>query len=74
LDNKGANPIALVKLAAGRYPNYFAPALAKVCKLTEDDARQMISRIPINLVSDVSKRLALAIVVYSLSELKRIQA
>ena len=73
LGNKGANPLALVKLAAGRYPTYFAPALAKVCKLTEDDARQMISRIPKNLASDVSKRLALAILVYSLSELKRIQ-
>ena len=71
--NKGANPLALVKLAAEKYPRYFAPALAKICTLTEDDVRQMISRIPTNLASDVSKRLALAIVVYSLFELKRIQ-
>lgn len=71
--NKGANPLALVKLAADKYPTYFAPALAKICTLTDDDVQQMISRIPTNLASDVSKRLALAIVVYSLSELKRIQ-
>jgi HipA-like C-terminal domain len=72
-DAHGASPLALVKLAAAKYPKYFAPALEKICKLNEDEAWQMISRIPDHLASDVSKQLAHAIVVYSLSELKRIE-
>lgn len=72
-DNKGANPLELVKLAAAKYPRYFAHALEKLCKLNEDAAWQIISRIPSHLASDVSKHLAHAIVCFSLTELKRLQ-
>ena len=72
-DTRGANPLELVRLASAKYPKYFAPALEKICKLNEDDAWQIISRIPAHLASDVSKQLAHAIVCFSLTELKRLQ-
>jgi HipA-like C-terminal domain len=72
-DKRGANPLQLVQLAVEKYPKYFAPALDKICKLSEEDAWQMIRRIPTHRASDVSKRFAHSIVCYSLNELKRIQ-
>ncbi len=73
-DTRGANPLELVRLSSAKYPKYFAPALEKICKLNEDDAWQIISRIPALLASDVSKQLAHAIVCFSLTELKRLQS
>ena len=72
-DTKGASPMKLVELASAKYPKYFAPALDKLCKLNEDDAWQIISRIPAHRASDVSKQLAHAIVCFSLTELRRLR-
>ncbi len=72
-DAKGASPLKLVELASAKYPKYFAPALDKLCKLNEDDAWQIISRNPSHRASDVSKRLAHAIVCFSLTELRRLR-
>jgi len=73
-DAKGANPLELVKLAAAKYPKYFAPALAKIFRLSEDEAWQAINRVPANRASDAAKRLAHAMVCYSLTELKQLQS
>ena len=73
-DTRGANPLELVRLASAKYPRYFAPALEKICKLNEDDAWRIISRIPDQIASGISKQLAHAIVCFSLSELKRLQS
>ena len=72
-DAKGASPLKLVELASAKYPKFFAPALDKLCKLNEDDAWQIISRIPAHRASDVSKQLAHAIVCFSLTELRRLR-
>jgi hypothetical protein len=73
-DTKGANPLELVKLASAKYPRYFAPALQKICRLSEDDAWHAINRVPIDRASDAAKRLAHAMVCFSLTELKQLQS
>ena len=72
-DAKGASPLKLVELASAKYPKYFAPALDKLCKLNEDDAWRIISRIPAQRASNVSKQFAQAIVCFSLTELRRLR-
>lgn len=72
-DAKGVSPLKLVELASAKYPKYFAPALQKICGLTEYDAWQAISRVPAHCASDISKQFAHAILCFSLTELKRIQ-
>lgn len=72
-DAKGASPLKLVELASAKYPKYFAPALDKLCKLNEDNAWQIISRIPAHRASDVSKQFAHAIICFSLTELRRLR-
>ncbi len=72
-DAKGASPLKLVELASEKYPTYCSRALSKMCRLTEDDAWQVISRVPAHLATDVSKQFAHSIICYSLNELKRIQ-
>jgi HipA-like C-terminal domain len=71
-DAKGVSPLKLVELASAKYPTYFVRALAKICKLSEDDAWNAISRVSADRASDVSKKFAHAIVCYSLTELKRL--
>lgn len=71
-DAKGVGPLKLVELASAKYPKYFAPALQKICRLSEDDAWQAIHRVPARRASDVSKKFAHAIVCFSLNELKRL--
>ena len=71
-DAKGASPLKLVELASAKYPKYFAPALSKICRLTEGDAWQAICRVPATHASEVSKQFAHAIVCFSLNELKRL--
>lgn len=72
-DKRGASPLKLVELVFEECSEYSVPALRKVRMLSEDNAWQVIRRVPANLASDVSKQLAHSIVCYSLSELKRIQ-
>jgi HipA-like C-terminal domain len=72
-DKRGVSPLKLVELVFEKYPEYFAPALRKMRTLSEDNAWQVVSRVPANLASDVSKQLAHSIICYSLNELKRIQ-
>jgi hypothetical protein len=53
-ERKGPSPLELVRLASGRYPELLQPAIARVKRLSEVAIEQILSRIPVDWMTDIA--------------------
>lgn len=71
-DAKGANPLALVELAAKNWPAYFQPWLARIHALAETDFSAIVGRVPDDWMDGSQKKFCLTLLGSTCSELKKL--
>ena len=64
-DRRGANPLELVKLAAAKFPGYFREPLASVAGTPVARLLDIVDEVPHLTISEPSRRLAKALLVYT---------
>lgn len=69
----GPSPVELVRRAAGRYPELFRSALAKMRALREDDLDMIVERVPAAWMSSSARKFAIGLMKYNLDQLRSIR-
>ena len=72
-DEKGENPLLLAIKAAGEYPNYFKPWLARVRELQPDDFCGIIGRIPVEWMSIEAKQFCAKLIEVTVAKLSMVE-
>ena len=71
-DPKGANPLKLAMDAAQRWPRYFEPWRVVLAGVSTSDLESVVNRMPVEAMPPESKRFALALMTYTLGQLKQL--
>lgn len=71
-NRRGPSPVALVELAADRYPELFRPALAKLDNLSDSSLREVVERTPENWMSPAARQFAITLMRYNLGKIREI--
>ena len=71
-ERHGPSPVELVRRAAGRYPELFHPALAKLGALRDDDPGRIVERVPAAWMSSSAREFAVDLMQYNLNQLRSI--
>lgn len=66
------SPVELVRRAAGRYPELFHSALAKMRALREDALDMIVGRVPAAWMSSSARKFAVGLMKYNLDQLRSI--
>ena len=68
----GPSPLALIRRATDRYPEFFHPGLAKLKHLREGDFETLVGRVPAAWMSSSAREFAIALMNYNLAQLRGI--
>ena len=71
-DARGANPLALVEMAAQQWPVYFRPWLLRLHALAESDFSEIVGRVPDIWMEPSQKMFCLTLLGATCSELKKL--
>jgi hypothetical protein len=69
-DTHGANPLRLVLVAAQQWPRFFEPWRQALATMAPHDLADAVNRVPSEAMSQASKDFALALMTYTLGQLK----
>ena len=69
-DRRGPSPVALVRLATERYPEFFRPTLAKLDDLSPDSLREIAERTPEDWISPTARQFATSLMRYNLEKIR----
>jgi hypothetical protein len=72
-DEKGENPLQLALKAAGAYPNYFKPWLARVRELRPEDFCGIVERVPVEWMSIEARQFSAKLIAVTVARLKTIE-
>ena len=71
-DRRGPSPLALVRHAATVYPDLFSSALTKLGRTEEDAMADTVDRVPDSWMSGPARKFAVAVMEFSLEQLRMI--
>jgi HipA-like C-terminal domain len=71
-DKHGANPMYLVEVAARAHPGYFRPAIDRIKRISVDDLVSVISRVPLDRMSEGSRRFSSEMLIYNYDALIKV--
>ena len=71
-DRHAPSPLDLVRRASHADPNLFRLALSKLQTLNERSIQDTVDRVPASWMTSLARRFALALILYNLSELRRL--
>lgn len=71
-DGRAPSPLELVRRAADGYPDFLSRALGRLEALNEPAVRAIVRRVPADWMSPLARQFAIALVLYNLSELRRL--
>ena len=64
-DRRGANPLDLLELASGKFPNYFRDALSEVARTPVEHLLEIVDEVPNSVISEPSRAFAKALIRYT---------
>ena len=71
-DSRSPSPLELLRRAVVAYPQFFRPGLAKLSTLDEGNILAIVNRIPANWMSAPQRDFAVALMRYTLEQLRRL--
>ena len=71
-DKRAPSPLALVRHATRAHPDLLLSALGRLEQLDEPALRAIVGRVPVDWMSPLARQFAIALVLYNLSELRRL--
>ena len=72
-DSRGPGPLELVRIAYQEYPDLFAPGLAKLSILGEDNILGIISKVPEDWMTTLQRDFAASVIEENLRQLKELR-
>lgn len=71
-DQRGANPLYLVEVAAKKYPRYFSPALQQVAAVSVEEMVEFVANFPADRMSEANRKFVGLFLTYSHSALTKL--
>ncbi len=71
-DERAPSSIELVRRAARNEPSLFEPALDRAARVSEDEMRMIVDRIPAGWMSEPARAFAIALMCYNVGELRKL--
>lgn len=71
-ESRGPSPLELARRAASDYPARFSPALRRLRNWDESALSEIVRRVPTDWMSETARKFAIELMLYNLSELRKI--